>query len=64
MCLEIGQLGCGHVSQFNYFCVFKIKIIGLILIIKVSTIKIMTRGTPWNVHEPFDTCPIFKTPIK
>ncbi len=25
MCLKIGQLACGHMSLFNYFCVFKIK---------------------------------------
>ncbi len=30
------------------------------MIIKVFTTKMMTRGTPWNVNEPFDTCPIFK----
>jgi len=26
------------------------KFIGLILIIKVFAIRIMTHGTPWNVH--------------
>jgi hypothetical protein len=25
MCLKIGQLVCGHMSLFNYYCVFKTK---------------------------------------
>ncbi len=51
MCLKIGQLTCGHVSLFNCFCVFKIKnSFGLISIIKIYAIKMMTHGTPWNVH--------------
>jgi len=50
MCLKIDQLACGHVSLFSYLCFQNKKFIGLISIIKISTIKMMTHGTPWNIH--------------
>jgi hypothetical protein len=46
MYLKIRQLACGHVSLFNYFMFSKFKI----SIVKVSNIRMMTHGTPWNVH--------------
>jgi hypothetical protein len=40
----------------NFLCFQNQKFIGLISIIKIFAIKMMTRGTPWNVQPPFDTC--------
>jgi hypothetical protein len=37
-----------------YFCFQNYKFIGLISIVKVFAISMITHGTPWNVHWPFD----------
>ncbi len=43
-----------------FFCFHNKKFIGLISIVKNFTIKMMTSGTPWNVHWPFDMCPFLR----
>ncbi len=48
---QIEQLTFGHMSFLKIIFVFlKKKFVGLIPIVKVFATKMMTRGTPWNIH--------------